>query len=241
MSTFSPPMYSRRPRLRSPNFFVNAPVVHIMQSGEPKPRAEVVFSSDVRNMDEWSRRTRIPLTTAEALGATYARAHRWLQNLRMQLVHHHSWRDTSSSDHRMLFSLETSSIWRSSVGLPAGPALRLQLPVHASSFFSPERRIQWQMVFHSDIFESVRKICPPINDILNLVQCLLTGVVTLVFEERESGGIYRTTRGLPPASWVNANEGALIEVFGTAHFRALRKACASTETAYKLETVPYGR
>ncbi|KAK7054922.1 hypothetical protein VNI00_003385 [Paramarasmius palmivorus] len=210
-------------------------------SAPAKPRAEVVFSSDVRNMDDWARRTKIPLTTAEALGATYARAHRWLQDLRRQLIHNHQWRDSSPADSRMLFSLETSSIWRSSVGLPAGPNLRLQLPVHASSFFSPERRVQWQMVFHSDIFESVRKICPPINDILSLIQCLLTGLVTLVFEENLPQGVYRTTRALPPVSWVTANEAKLIEIFGSTHYRALRKACTDTESAYKLEVVPYRR
>lgn len=204
-----------------------------------KPRAEVVFSSDVRNMDEWARRTHIPLTTAEALGATYARAHRWLQALRGQLIREHKWRDSSPSDPRMLFSLETSSIWRSSVGLPAGPTLKLQLPVHASSFFSPERRIQWQMVFHSDIFESMRKICNPINDILSLIQCLLTGLVTIIFDEHLPQGMHRTTRGLPPVSWINANEGALIEVFGVAHFKTLRRACGDTKAAYKLEVIPY--
>ncbi|THU90722.1 hypothetical protein K435DRAFT_781102 [Dendrothele bispora CBS 962.96] len=201
----------------------------------------IVHFNSTGVLDEWSRRTRIPLTTAEALGATYARAHRWLQALRQQLIQQYKWRDSASSDPRMLFSLETSSIWRSSVGLPAGPALRLQLPVHASSFFSPERRVQWQMVFHSDIFESVRKICPPINDILNLIQCLLTGLVTLVFEEQMPNGIYRTTRGLPPVSWVNANEALLVDIFGSSHFKALRKACNDTESAYKLEILPHRR
>ncbi|KAJ6596861.1 hypothetical protein DFH09DRAFT_1132929 [Mycena vulgaris] len=208
--------------------------------GKPA-RAEVVFSSDVKNMDEWARRTRIPLTTANALGVTYSRAHRHLNALKLDLIHRHRWTEAAVSDPRMLFSVETSSIWRSSVGLPAGPALRLQLPVHASSFFSPERRVQWQMVFHSDIFESVRKICPPINDILNLVQCLLTGIVTLVFEENLPQGIYRTTRGLPPASWIAANEQMLVEIFGVAHYRTLRKACSDTATAFKLEVVPYNR
>ncbi|KAJ7063277.1 hypothetical protein C8F01DRAFT_1132312 [Mycena amicta] len=211
-----------------------------MQAGKAA-RAEVVFSSDVRNMDEWAQRTRIPLTTADALGVTYARAHRWLQALKNDLVHNHRWSPTAVPDHRMLFCLETNSIWRSSVGLPAGPALRLQLPVHATSFFSPERRVQWQMVFHSDIFESVRKICPPINDLLNLIQCLLTGVVTVAFEEHLPQGVYRTTRGLPPVQWINANEQMLVEIFGVAHFRALRKACSDTATAFKLEVLPYRR
>ncbi|KAF8163275.1 hypothetical protein B0H34DRAFT_650203 [Crassisporium funariophilum] len=204
-----------------------------------KPRPEVVFSSDVANMDDWAKRTNIPLTTADALGATYARAHRWLQSLKLQLIREYRWTDMSPSDHRMLISLETSSIWRSSMDMPAGPKLKLQLPVHASSFFSPERRIQWQMVFHSDIFESVRKICPPINDILNLIQCLLTGLVTFIFEEHMPDAIYRTTRGLPPVSWINTNETLLVEVFGQSRYRALRKACNDTKTAFKLEIVPY--
>ncbi|KAJ7474003.1 hypothetical protein FB451DRAFT_1035165 [Mycena latifolia] len=208
--------------------------------GKPA-RAEVIFSSDVKNMDAWARRTRIPLTTAHALGATYARSHRWLSALKTSLLTQHRWTEAAPSDPRMLFSVETSSIWRSSAGLPAGPALRLQLPVHATSFFSPDRRVQWQMVFHSDIFESVRKLCPPINDILNLVQCLLTGLVTLVFEENLPQGIYRTTRGLPPVSWITANEQMLVEIFGVPHYRALRTACNDTSAAFKLEVVPYHR
>jgi hypothetical protein len=51
--------------------------------------AEVVFSSDVRNMDEWAKRTGIPLTTAESLGATYARSHPWLNALKTKLVVQH--------------------------------------------------------------------------------------------------------------------------------------------------------
>lgn len=196
-------------------------------------KTEVVFSSNVANMDDWAKRTRIPLTTADALGASYIKAHRWLQSLKNQLVHQHNWRDVSGSDPRMLFVLETPSIWRSSVGLPAGPPLRLQLPLHASSFFTPERRVQWQMVFHSDIFDSVRKICPPISDILNILQCLLTGLVTLVMDE----GGYRTTRGLPSSAWVSANETPLSDIFGTTILRALRRACADTAMAFKVETL----
>lgn len=196
---------------------------------------QVVFSSDVKNMDEWANRTRIPLTTAEALGATYARAHRWMQSLKAQLIRDYGWTEAPCADNRIIFSLETSSIWRSSVGLPAGPKLKLQLPVHASSFFSPERRIQWQMVFHSDIFESVRKITPPVTDIFYLLQCLLTGILTLVFEENLPEGVHRTTRGLPPAQWVAANEARLVEIFGASHYKSLRKACSDTASAWKLE------
>jgi hypothetical protein len=206
-------------------------------SVKPNPKAQVVFSSDVKNMDEWARRTHIPLTTADALGATYARAHRWLLQLRAQLVNHHGWKDATPLDRRLLFSLESPSIWRSSSGQPASPNLRLQLPLQASSFFSPERRVQWQMVFHSDIFETNRKLCAPINDILHLIQCLLTGVVTLVFDENLPQGVHRTTRGLPSVSWINANEAALTDIFGPAHFKELRKACNSVTSSYKLEVL----
>lgn len=202
-----------------------------------KPSTEVVFSSDVAHMDEWARQTLIPLTTADALGATYAKAHKWLNSLKTQLVLQYNWTEVPSDDRRMLFTLETSSIWRSSVNLPAGPKLRLQLPVHASSFFTPERRVQWQMVFHSDIFESVRKICPPINDILNLIQCLLTGLVTVILEERLDEGVFRTIRGLPPVTWISANEALLADIFEPSHLRALRKACNDTTKAYKLERI----
>ncbi|KAG6897803.1 hypothetical protein C0992_010879 [Termitomyces sp. T32_za158] len=190
-------------------------------------------------MDDWARRTHIPLTTADALGATYARAHRWFHALKTRLVREHKWSDAPSPDHRLLFSLETSSIWRSSAGLPAGPQLKLQLPIHASSFFSPERRVQWQMVFHSDTFESVRKICPPVNDILNLIQCLLTGLVTISFEERLPEVTYRTIRGLPPVEWITQNERDLLQVFGPDHYRALARACRDTQSSFKLEVVSH--
>ncbi|KAJ6548671.1 hypothetical protein B0H19DRAFT_997190 [Mycena capillaripes] len=226
----------------TPNAQAQTSLSSTNSSTKPKAApAEVVFSSDIKNMDEWAKRTRIPLTTADALGRTYARSHCWLHALKSSLIHQHRWTETASSDPRLLFSLETSSIWRSSVGLPAGLTLQLQLPLHFTSFFSPERRAQWQMVFHSDMFESARKKCSPINDILNLVQCLLTGLVTVVFEENLPQGTYRTTRGLPPVSWIEANEKMMVEIFGMPHFRALRKACSDTETAFKLEVVPYRR
>ena len=180
------------------------------------------------------------LTTADALGATYARAHFWFTQLKQRLVNEFKWKDvTPPRDSRMLFTLESTSIWSSSSGLPAGPPLRLQLPVHASSFFSPDRRVQWQMVFHSDTFESIRKICPPIADILYLLQCLLTGLLTVVFEEHIPGkGIYRTTRGLPPPQWVLQNEDALRHIFGTARFKDLQRASGDTQSSYTLQVLP---
>ncbi|KAH7916057.1 hypothetical protein BJ138DRAFT_1140571 [Hygrophoropsis aurantiaca] len=202
---------------------------------------QVIFSSDVRNMDSWARCTGIPLTTAEALGTTYARAHKWLLSLKAQLVQQHGWKECRPVDPRMLFSIEAPSPWRSPSGLPLSPQLRLQLPIHASSFFSPERRVQWQMVFHSDIFATQRHIVQPITDILNLIQCLLTGVVTLVLEEQLPDGTYTTSRGLPPSQWINANQAALLEVFGDSHFKQLYKASSRRVTSFKMDFEPRRR
>lgn len=208
----------------------------------PSSTAQVHFSSDVRNMDNWARRTGIPLTTAEALGTTYARAHKWLASLKAQLIQHHGWQDAEAvADSRMLFTVEAPSPWRSPNGLPLSPKLRLQLPTHASSFFSPERRVQWQMVFHSDIFATQRLIVQPITDILNLIQCLLTGVVTLVYEEQLPQGTYTTTRGLPSVQWITNNQAALLEIFGHAHFKQLWKAANDRTTSFKVDFEPRRR
>jgi hypothetical protein len=44
-------------------------------------------------------------------------------------------------------------------------------------------------------------------------------MITLVFEENLPQGIQRTTRGLPPVSWIDVNEPLLIDIFGVPHFR----------------------
>jgi hypothetical protein len=209
-----------------------------MQTPTSTTTAQVHFSSDVRNMDSWARRTGIPLTTAEALGTTYARAHRLLLFLKTQLVQQHGWQEAEPADSRMLFTIEAPSPWRSPSGLPLSPKLRLQLPTHASSFFSPERRVQWQMVFHSELFATQRLIVQPITDILNLIQCLLTGVVTLVYEEQMPQGTYTTTRGLPSVQWINTNQAALLEIFGRAHFKQLWKAANDRTTSFKVDFEP---
>jgi hypothetical protein len=219
-------------------FALYQPRITVMHEHIEKPNVQAFFSSDVRNMDDWAQRTGIPLTTAEALGATYARAHGWLLSLRSQLVQHYGWRDSPFVDRRMLFTIESQPMLRSSGGLPLSPPPKLQLPLHASSFFSPERRVQWQMVFHGDVFATHRRMCQPVADIFNVIQCLLTGLVTLVHEENLPEGLHRTTRALPAVSWINANEAALTHVFGHAHFKKLRAACKQTASSHKLEILP---
>ncbi|KDQ60851.1 hypothetical protein JAAARDRAFT_151657 [Jaapia argillacea MUCL 33604] len=195
---------------------------------------QVVFSSDVRNMDEWAKRTGIPLTTADAIGTSYARAHKWLLSIKAALLAL-GWTDVAPHDPRMLFSIECPSPYRSSSGLPRSPNMRLEIPINASSFFSPERRVQWQMVFHSATFVALRHTVKPIGDLLHVLQCLLTGMLVLVKEDPIPQGLDRTIRALPPADWVAHNGGKLTEVFGSAHYKQLLKAASDNRSCFKLE------
>ena len=174
------------------------------------------------------------MISADAIGVHYARARRWLQSIRGQLVQQYGWRDLVPLDDRMLFSIECLP----PPSLPRSPNFRLQAPMHASSLFSPDRRVQWEMVFHGAVFPYLRHTVPPIADLLYLLQCLLTGVFLLVKEEHVLGeGTYRTIRGLPPVEWINANEAELIRIFGVPHYRALFRAAGDRRTSFKLEHV----
>lgn len=200
-------------------------------SGNPP---ELVFAANVQQMDDWAKRTGIPLTSAEAIGTLYARAHGWLLALKQRLVQNHGWEE-QAVDTRLLFSIERPSPFRSSGGLSRSPPMQLQLPKHASSFFSPERRVQWEMVFHSALFPTMRHTVQPVGDIMHLLQCLLTGMLILVKEETVEGeGRIKTMRGLPPPEWVSANEAILMEIFGSTHYRKLFKAANDRRLAFKL-------
>ncbi|OCH95522.1 hypothetical protein OBBRIDRAFT_788075 [Obba rivulosa] len=203
------------------------------------PPPQLVFSNDIARMDEWARRTGIPLTTADALGTNYARARRWLMSIRSQLIQNHGWNDVVPLESRLLFDIDCPSPYRSPQGLPRSPNMHLQIPANASTFFTRERRVQWEMVFHSALFPSMRHTVPAIADLLHLLQCLLTGMLVLVKEEVVPGeGVYRTIRALPPAEWVQAHEANLVEIFGPSHYRQLFKAAADPKVAFKLERVP---
>ncbi|KAI0831212.1 hypothetical protein BC628DRAFT_1312167 [Trametes gibbosa] len=200
------------------------------------PPPQLFFSNEIATMDDWAKRTGIPLTTAEALGTNYARARRWLLSIRTQLVQEHGWRDVTPLASRLLFDIECPTPYRSSGGLPRSPNMRLQIPLNASSFFSRERRVQWEMVFHSALFPGLRHTVPAVADLLHLLQCLLTGMIVLIKEEQVPGeGVYRTIRGLPPVEWVTSHEAALVDIFGSSHYRQLFRAASDTRVAFKLE------
>lgn len=201
----------------------------------------ICFSSNVKGMDDWASRTGIPLTSADALGTTYTRAHRWLLRLKSDLVKQHGWNDVSPADSRMLFTIECPSPFKSASGVPRSPPMRIQVPINATSFFTPERRVQWEMVFHGSAFPALRH-STPVGDILNILQCLLTGMIVIVREENITGeGLYKTSRALPPADWVSQNQTSLTEIFGPSHYKSLFKAASDTTKAFRLEKYPNKR
>lgn len=191
-------------------------------------------------MNDWSSRTGIPLTpSADALNITYARARRWLLQLKDQLIRNHNFREVAPDDTRIMLAVECPSPFRSTGGLSRTPPFRIQIPYDASTFFSPQRRVQWEMVFHSAAFAHMRHTCSPVADLLHLLQCLITGIIVLVKEERVPGQpLYRTIRGLPPVEWVETNSDRLRDILGMDIYRVLYRAAGDKRTAFMLEVEP---
>lgn len=201
----------------------------------PSARPELFFCYDVARIDDWATRTGIPLTTAEALGTNYRRARDWMLRIKNELVMNHDWRDVAPLDSRILFDIETPY-----PGFPLRPNLRLRIPAHATTFFAPERRVQWEMVFHSSVFHLMRHTVRPISDLLYLLQCLLTGMFQLIMDEDVPGqGGVRTIRALPPADWVAGHEAELAKIFGSSHYRQLLRAASDTRVAFMCEPIPH--
>ena len=80
--------------------------------------------------------------------------HQRLDNL---LVDFHGFRHADISDERMLFALVCDPhAWPVSRGQTSTPPTRvIELPVHASSFFSPDWIRQWESNFHSTLWHSI--------------------------------------------------------------------------------------
>ncbi|KAF8579167.1 hypothetical protein K439DRAFT_1416421 [Ramaria rubella] len=187
----------------------------------------VEFSPDVRELDAWSSRAGVPLSL-ESLATPYARSHRYLLAMKHALVAHHGFTEPPPSDPRLLFTLQCQPNHRSLAGFPRSPPMTLELPFHASSFFSPDRRLQWQMVFHSAMWPALRHAVPAIGDMLHLLQCLMPGLLLLV--QFEDG--WRTARGFPPAEWIAINQPLLVDVFGPAHFKRLLRVASDPALAF---------
>ncbi|KAF8969109.1 hypothetical protein BDZ97DRAFT_264254 [Flammula alnicola] len=59
--------------------------------------------------------------------------------------------------------------------------------------------------------------------------------ITIALIDASEGS--RTVRGLTPASWFNANESYLVDIFGQSHFGALRKAASDPRTSFKVDPI----
>ena len=163
----------------------------------------------------------------------YRRARDWMLRIRNELLSSHGFSDVAALDNKILFDIEAPF-----PGYPLRPKLRLRLPAHATTFFAPERRVQWEMVFHSNVFHLLRHTVRPISDLLCLLQCLVTGMFLLVMEEDIPGqGGVRTIRALPPADWVAGHEADLVKIFGSTHYRQLLRAASDTRIAFKCEPI----
>lgn len=199
---------------------------------------QIVFSRKVPNISNWATLTKIPLTTADALGKTYTRAHPWLLHIKAELLQQYEWKEAIIADPRMLIDIKYTLPIRSHGGALQTPIMRLQTPLRASSFFSPERRLQWEKVFHSSVFPTLWHIVPPIVNLFHILQCLVTGMLVLVREDQVRGeGHYMTTRALPPKQWVNAHQDQLVDIFGASHYKKLLWAARSQHMSFKRERV----
>jgi hypothetical protein len=191
----------------------------------------VHFSSDVRCLDDWAHRLSLPLDT-ELLAQHYTAAHKVLRQLRSTFVNQYGWTDAGPVD-RLLFSISAEPPHLPS-GLPRGPAMNISLPYHVSSFFSPERRVQWQMVFHSTLFQTMRHTVEPVGILFYLLQCLVPGMLVLTKRECKPEGTWATSRALPPPDWIDAHSVMLVSIFGASHYKALFKAAQNNQIAFKV-------
>jgi len=195
-----------------------------------KSELQVNFSPNVPIMDFWTKRINIPLSPhAKDMDNIYARAHPWLQSLSRQLVNEHQLKLENPSSNRILFSVRVPQNWMKKTASEASPITGrvrvLELPLQFSSFFSPDRGNQWQMVFHSDMFRVLRKLCPPVEDMFRILQCLAPGMFTIVLVSKdEKGVLWRTTNALPDLGWISQNKDRLVSVFGAKRIDRLTKA-----------------
>ena len=149
--------------------------------------------------------------------------------LKNELVANYGWRETQPVDPKLLFDIQLPY-----PGQPHRPPLRIYLPAHATTFFAPARRVAWEMGFHNYAFIVMRRTVRPINALLHLLQCLLTGMFQIVMDEDN----VRTIRALPPADWVAAHEAELAKIVGQANQKQLLRAASDNRVAFKLEPLP---
>ncbi|KAF8514064.1 hypothetical protein JB92DRAFT_2720060 [Gautieria morchelliformis] len=193
----------------------------------------VDFSTDMSRIQYWGSRMGVDLRDGKQLTEPYAWSQNRLLSLTNLLIDFHGFRLADISDNRMLFALVCDPhAWR--VGSIPGlvpPRSRIELPVHASSFFSPQRRKQWENIFHDPLWDCIGNTNVPgsnaVMDLLNLLQCLLPGMF-IVTEVHDS---WWTQRGIPPYLWVLESKDVLVSCLGLARYEELCRAASDTRRA----------
>jgi hypothetical protein len=193
----------------------------------------IEFSTDMRRICHWGQRMGVDLCDSKKITEPYAWAQCHILSLVDQLVDFHGFRQADVSDNRMLFALVCDPhAWRVGRVPPViPPRKRIELPVHASSFFSPDRRKQWENIFHSPLWHSIWETSVPganaVIDLLNLLQCLLPGM--LIIAEVQDG--WSNQRGIPPLKWVRESREVLISCLGTERYEVLCQAASDNSRA----------
>jgi len=76
-----------------------------------------------------------------------------------------------------------------------------------------------------------------LNDILLLLQCLIPGLLISrhIEELPTEGALWITSRSLPGADWIMANEAKLHDIFGQEYYRQLCKAVNDPKMSFLVE------
>jgi hypothetical protein len=189
----------------------------------------VDFSTNMRRIQFWGSRMGVDLRDPEQLTEPYAWSQSQLHSVANLITEFHGFRRAETSDNRMLFALVCDPhAWRvDSIPGLIPPRSRIELPIHASSFFSPERREQWENIFHSPLWHCIGNTNVPgsnaVMDLLNLLQCLLPGMF-IITEVHDS---WSMQRGIPPYKWVLESKDVLVSCLGLARYEELCKAAES--------------
>ena len=189
------------------------------------------FSTDLRRMYHWGKRMGVDLHDFRQITEPYSWAQSHILMLAELLVEFHGFRQADVSDNRMLFALVCDPhAWRvGKTPTVPPPRKKIELPIHASSFFSPDRRKQWENIFHSPLWHSIWESSVPganaLINLLNLLQCLLPGM--FLISGAQDGG--STQRGIPPLKWVLESRELLISCIGMDRYEMLCQVAADSK------------
>jgi len=186
----------------------------------------IQWNPEVPNLSNWAKRLKLPLDH-NVLANHYVAAHRHFREIKDSLVKQHGFVELES-DPRLLFTLEFPKAVRS-----RGSKATLSLPHHVSSFFSPDRKLQWEMIFHSAPFQHMRMTCAPIARLFYLLQALIPGMFLVVKKDTHPDGSWTTLRGVPPPDWLDMYHEELLKIFSPAHFKVLYKGAQEPKLAFE--------